>query len=309
MEITNPLLYSVPLFIILIVVEFLFSLKYDRHLYEWKDFSASVWVAVGAGVLSIFTKIMSFGIYTFFYESLKEVRLEVLGYESLGWGWWVWALAILVDDFIFYWHHRWNHTVRILWASHMVHHSSKRYNFGTAIRNGWFILFYKSLFWIWMPALGFDPLMVVTVNTISVIYQFFLHTKFVPSLGFLEKIFNTPKLHQVHHACNIEYLDKNHAGMLIIWDKLFGTYQPIVKEVEPAFGLVSDPDSYNPLVIVSYEYTSLWKDLKKAKSWKEKFKYVFYPPGWSPDNSTKTAKQLQEELQQRARQRKEPVAM
>jgi hypothetical protein len=122
----------------------------------------------------------------------------------------------------------------------------------------------------------------------------------VPSLGWFEKVFNTPYIHQVHHSRNIEYLDKNHGGMLIIWDKLFGTYQDIITTIDPKYGILKDPDSYNPILLNTHEFSDIWRDVRKVSSWKDKLKYIFYPPGWSHDKSSRTAVQLQRDLSVRA---------
>ena len=299
----NPLFWGVPIFLLCIAIEAYISHRENKELYEWKDTVASTWVALGASLLNISTRVATVGFFAIFFELFKPLRENYLGYSELGWAWWVWLLCVLGDDFNFYWHHRFCHTVRIFWAAHIVHHSSEKFNFGTALRNGWTIFFFKPIYWIWLPILGFHPVMVGTCLAINSTYQMFLHSRMVPSLGWFEKIFNTPWLHQVHHACNVDYLDRNHGGILIIWDKLFGTFHD--NNQEPKFGVLHPPNSYNPLVLVGHEYRDIWVDVRSAKSWKDKFKYIFYAPGWSPDGSRQTAKQLQREkelqLQQQAR--------
>ena len=296
MKMIDPLVYASPVFIVFILAEIIVSVKNEEHLYEVKDFISSLSLAAGASLITIFTKIITLSIFIFIYESTRVVRVQVLGYETLGWAWWVWILAILGDDLNFYWYHRLSHTIRILWAAHVVHHSSVHFNLGSALRNGWTTTFYKPIFWLWMPLLGFHPVMVATCIAINSIYQFFLHTKKVSSLGILEHIFNTPHLHQVHHSCNMIYLDKNHGGILIIWDKLFGTYQQCQDLSILKFGLPKGPDTYNPIKIVLYEYSHMLNDIKNVSGWKEKLKYIFYPPGWSHNGSTQTASQLQKSL-------------
>ncbi|MEM6543246.1 MAG: sterol desaturase family protein, partial [Bacteroidota bacterium] len=197
------------------------------------------------------------------------------------------------DDFTYYWFHRANHEIRFLWAAHIVHHSSDNYNLGTAIRNGWFTILYKPLFYMWMPAIGFPPEMVVVCLGIEALWQFQLHSQYVPKLGWLEKIFNTHTMHQVHHAQNVEYLDKNHGGFLNIFDKLFGTWKEFDEEIEVKYGVIHSPNSYNPAVILTHEYKDIWKDIKKSKKLSDKLMYIFGPPGWSHDGSTLTVKQQQ----------------
>ena len=200
----------------------------------------------------------------------------------------------LLDDFTYYWFHRFNHTVRFLWAAHIVHHSSDHYNFGTGIRNGWFTLFYKPLFYMWLPAIGFPPEMVVFCLGIEALWQFQLHTKYVPKMGVLEKIFNTHTMHQVHHSQNIEYLDKNHGGYLNIFDKIFGSWAELADDIDIKYGVIHAPNSHNPFVILTHEYGDIWRDIKKSKNLKEAFMYIFGPPGWSPDGSTLTVRQIQQ---------------
>ena len=281
-----------PLFLALMVLEYFLA----KHLFDLKESFAGFVIAAVASVIAFFSKVVAFGIFVFFFEVFKGIRLEYFGYESFGFAWYVWIIAIFADDFNFYWHHRFSHTVRVLWAAHIPHHSAKNFNFTIGIRNGWFVTLYKPMCWIWMAIVGFEPIMIATCLIINGIYQFFLHTQLVPSLGWFEKVFNTPYIHQVHHSSNVEYLDKNHGGMFIIWDKLFGTFKDIDPAIKVKYGVLKDPDSYNPLIINTHEFASIWEDTRKTSSWKDKFKYIFYPPGWSHDNSSKTAKQMQEEL-------------
>ncbi|WP_020526168.1 sterol desaturase family protein [Flexithrix dorotheae] len=301
MEITNPLIFGVPCFILLIIIEIIFSLKYDRELYQWKDFAASTSMGAGAVVLAIFTKSASlaafFVVYEIFNPEVDGVRTNIMGYAAFGWAWYLWIICQVLDDFNYYWYHRLSHTVRVLWAAHVVHHSSDNFNLGSGIRNGWVTLFYKPIFWLYLPAIGFHPIMVTTCLAIQALWQFQLHTKFVPRLGFIEKFMNTHKHHHVHHSSDIEYLDKNHGGYLNLFDKIFGTFKDLDDDKEVHFGVLHPPNSYNPFVIVSHEYKHIWQDVKKSKNIKEAFMYVFGPPGWSPDGSSLTVKQMQRELE------------
>ncbi|MBX2842462.1 MAG: sterol desaturase family protein [Flammeovirgaceae bacterium] len=300
MEITNPLIYGVPCFILLIIAEIFFSLKYDKELYQWKDFAASTSMGAGAVVLAIFTKAASFTVFFIIYEifnpEVDGVRTNIMGYAAFGWAWYIWIICQVLDDFNYYWYHRLSHTVRVLWAAHVVHHSSDNFNLGSGLRNGWVTLFYKPIFWLYLPAIGFHPVMVTTCLAIQALWQFQLHTKFIPRLGFIEKFMNTHKHHHVHHSSDLEYLDKNHGGYLNLFDKVFGTFKDLDDDKEVHFGVLHPPNSYNPLVIVSHEYKHIWLDLKKARNFKEGFMYVFGPPGWSPDGSSQTVKQMQREL-------------
>lgn len=287
--------YFVPAGILFILIEAFISSRNHEHLYFWKDTLSSICIGAIAVLVDILTKAGIFAFFYFFYESFENIRIRHLGYESLGWAWWVWLLVIIGDDFSFYWHHRFSHTIRILWAAHVMHHSSRYFNLGTAFRNSWSIFFYKPVFWIWLPAIGFHPAMVLMAISINSLYQFWLHTLKISELGWFEKVFNSPRLHQLHHACNIELLDKNHGGILILWDRIFGTYYPPTA-IKPKFGITTPLRSYNPLIAFSNEYLNIWKDIKKVRSWKDKLKYIFYPPGWSHDNSSITVKKMQKKL-------------
>lgn len=286
--------YLYPLIVVLIVLEYLNA----RHLFNIKESLSGIVIAIGASVIAVFTKAVALGVFFVVFELFKPLRVELLGIETFGWAWYVWIFAIIGDDFNFYWHHRFSHTIRLLWAAHLPHHSAKTYNLSIGIRNGWFITLYKPIFWLWMPVFGFEPVMVATALVINAAYQFFLHTQLVGSLGWFEKVFNTPWVHQVHHSCNTAYLDKNHGGILIIWDKIFGTFQDQIKGVKTKYGILKDPNTYNPVTHNLFEFNNIIRDVKNANNWKDRFMYIFGPPGWSPDDSSKTAKQMQLELQE-----------
>ncbi len=287
---TDGMIYIYPILIGFMIIEFLVA----RENYERKDVFAGFGIALGSSIVASFTKVFAVVVvFQWFFDVLEPFRAQYFGYTTIGFAWWAWALAIVADDFSFYWHHRFSHTVRILWACHVPHHSSKNYNFAVSIRNGWFITLYKPIFWIWMACIGFEPVMIGTALIINGTYQYFLHTKLLGSLGWFGNIFNNPYVHAVHHSSNVEYLDKNHGGILLIWDHMFGTWQNIIKGVAPQYGILKDPETYNPIRLNTHVFEDIFKDLKKAKSLKEVFMYIFGPPGWSPDNSTLTVKQIQ----------------
>lgn len=306
MDFTNPLVYGVPSFIAFILFELTYSKAHgDDDLYNWKDLFASGFMGVGSAILgALFKVIFAIVLFELTFELFNPVvdgtRTNILGYESFGYAWYVWLACMLADDFTYYWFHRANHEIRLLWAAHIVHHSSENFNLGTAVRNGWFTILYKPFFYAWMPALGFTPEMVLVCLGIEALWQFQLHSVYIPRLGFLEKILNTHTMHQVHHASNIEYLDKNHGGILNIFDKIFGTWKPLDDSIKVEYGVLHPPKSYNPMVILTHEFKDIWQDVKQSKSAREAFMYVFGPPGWSPDGSRLTVKMMQ---QQRAKER------
>ncbi|WP_290568070.1 sterol desaturase family protein [Leeuwenhoekiella sp. UBA6783] len=312
MDFTNPLIYGVPCFLGLILVELTYSKHHDNdELYHWKDLGASLTMGIGstliAPLIKTVTVILLFNwVYDIFNPVVDGVRTNIFGWESFGYAWYVWILCQLADDFSYYWFHRQNHMVRFFWAAHIVHHSSENFNLGTAVRNGWFTIFYKPLFYVWIVAIGFPPEMLVVCLGIEALWQFQLHSQYVPKLGIIDKIFNTHTMHQVHHARNLEYMDKNHGGFLNIFDRMFGTFKELDEEIEIEYGVTKSPDSYNPLVILTHEYKDIWKDMKRSPKLKHKFMYAFGPPGWSHDGSTLTIKQMRQKLkEERVQQRKQ----
>lgn len=282
---TDATTYATPVFLLMILIESIISARHQLHLFEWKDSLASIAMGLGSIFIDIFMKTFVFFAFTFLYQ------FRIFDLENV---WWVWILLFFAEDFTFYWHHRLSHEIRILWAAHVNHHSSQNLNFAVALRQSWAERFYKYFFWMWLPLVGFQPLMILLMMSINLVYQFFQHTQTVKKLGFLEYIFNTPSHHRVHHASNPRYLDRNHAGTLIIWDRMFGTFVEETEEDKPKFGIVQNIETYNPIKIATHEFINIWKDIKKSPDFKTKLKYIFYPPGWSHDGSKESSKQLRE---------------
>jgi len=308
MDFTNPLIYGVPCFLGLILVELTYSKHHDHdELYNWKDLAASLTMGIGstliAPLVKTITVILLFNwVYDIFNPIVDGVRTNIFGWESFGYAWYIWILCQLADDFSYYWFHRQNHMVRFFWAAHIVHHSSDNFNLGTAVRNGWFTIFYKPLFYVWIVAIGFPPEMLVVCLGIEALWQFQLHSQYVPKLGIIDKVFNTHTMHQVHHARNLEYMDKNHGGFLNIFDRIFGTFKELDEEVAIEYGVTKAPNSYNPLVILTHEYQDIWSDMKRSPKLKHKFMYAFGPPGWSHDGSTLTIKQMRKKIREEEEQ-------
>lgn len=272
---------AIPAFILLMLAEAIFSAAQDAKLYQAKDTAASLAMGIGNVIIKLFIKAPILGAYFFAYQ----FRFFKIGHD-----WQAWVLLFFLEDFTYYWFHRISHECRFFWASHVNHHSSQRYNLSTALRQTWTGIFTGFIFWLWLPLLGFHPLMVATQQAISLLCQFWIHTETIGRLGFLEKFMNTPSHHRVHHGSDLKYLDRNHAGILIIWDKLFGTFQP---EEEPVtFGLTNNINSYNPVRIAMHEWQAMWQDLRKPNPPSVRLGYVFRPPGWSPDGSSKTVRQM-----------------
>ncbi|MCF6279760.1 MAG: sterol desaturase family protein [Flavobacteriaceae bacterium] len=313
MDFVNILEYGAPTFIAFILLELAYSKTKDkkRKLYTWKNLGASLTMGIGSAIITPLAKIITAVVlfnfsYEIFNPMVDGIRMNIFGWESFGYAWYIWLICQLLDDFSYYWFHRQNHMVRFLWAAHIVHHSSNEFNLGTAVRNGWFTILYKPFFYMWIPAIGFPPEMLVVCLGIEALWQFQLHTVYVPKMGFIEKIFNTHTMHQVHHAKNLEYMDKNHGGFLNIFDKIFGTWKELDNEnIKIDYGVTHEPNSYNPLVILTHEYKDIWNDMKKSPNWYHKFMYAFAAPGWSHDGSTQTIKQIRK--QQKELERTEVV--
>lgn len=281
----EPVVYAIPFFLLLIGIELYVNWKEQRSLYNTGEAVSSIVMGLGSLVVNILMKALAFAFYTWLFQ----FRLF-----DIGWHWWSWVLILFADDFTFYWHHRLSHEIRILWAAHVQHHSSQSLNFATALRQSWTELLYKYIWWFWLPLLGFDPLMILMMMSVSLIYQFWPHTELIKTFPrWAEYIFNTPSHHRVHHASNINYLDKNYAGILIIWDRMFGSFR---KEKEkPIYGITTNIESVNPLVIVSHEYKNILQDVRRASKFSDKLKYLFLSPGWSHNGPDLRAKTLQKE--------------
>lgn len=284
---TDPVIaWAVPGFIVLIFIEL--AVRHWERLpaYDGKDAFASIAMGIGSAVINIFMKTLAFLVFYWIYRNFRIFTFD-------GSRWWMWVLLLFAEDLAFYMHHRACHEIRLFWCGHVNHHSSVNYNLAVALRQGWGELTHKYIWWLWLPLLGFHPQLILMQMSISLIYQFWLHTETIRTLGPLEWIMNTPAHHRVHHGSNVRYLDRNHAGIFIIWDRLFGTFEP---ETEKAiYGITTNIHTYNPLVIASHEYVALWRDMRKAPGLLNKLKYMFMPPGWSHDGSSKTAQQLRRE--------------
>jgi sterol desaturase/sphingolipid hydroxylase (fatty acid hydroxylase superfamily) len=281
------LLYAVPAFVLLVVAEWYYSYKEQKDLYEAKDAFSSMALGIGNLLAGLISKLLVLGCFMLVYQ----FRLFTLDASK----WWVWILAFFADDFSYYWFHRVSHHVRFFWASHVVHHTSQRYNLAAALRQTWTGNFTGTfLFWLWMPLVGFHPFVVLLMQQVSLIYQFWIHTEAIQKMpAWFEFIFNTPSHHRVHHASNLKYLDRNHAGILIIWDRLFGTFTP--EEERPTYGLTKNVDTFNPVRIAFHEWVNLSKDIAQSQSIGNAFKYMINPPGWSHNGNSKTTNQLRKE--------------
>ena len=283
------IIYAIPFFVFAMLLEFFVASAKNIKSYTAKDAFSSIAMGLGNVFIGFVSKLFVFAALYYVYENLRIFTIPII--------WWSFIILFFLDDFSYYWFHRTSHENRFFWASHVVHHSSKHYNLSTALRQTWTGSFYSFIFWLWLPLIGFHPGMIIFQMSISLLYQFWIHTELIQKMPkWIELFFNTPSHHRVHHGSNPIYLDKNHAGILIIWDKLFGTFQPELKSEKVQYGLVVNIKTYNPIFIAFNEWGALFKDLNtKNISVKDRIKYLYKPPGWKHDGTGKLSTDLKEE--------------
>lgn len=280
----NLILYAVPFFVALLAVEWVsFRHTGDGHGdlvgYDVKDTATSISMGLGNLVINVGWKLVVAAVYVGVYE-LTPLRIPSDA-------WWAWVLLFFADDLAYYWFHRVSHEVRVFWASHVVHHSSEHYNLSTALRQTW-VPMTSFMFWIPLALLGFKPWMIILEQSISLTFQFFIHTERVRRLPrAVEAVLNTPSHHRVHHGSNEIYLDRNYGGILIIWDRLFGTFQREGERVR--YGLTKNIQTHIPTRVAFHEYAAIAHDLRHARSWHERAGYVFGGPGWTPPPNSSAA--------------------
>ena len=279
------LLYAVPFFALFLAMEMYYVHRELKQNYPYLDAWSSIGLGLGNLLIGLLVKTLIFSFYSLVYQ-FKVIDVSTLHPVVF------FILLFLADDLSYYWFHRKSHEIRFFWASHLVHHSSQNYTLATALRQTWTgSLTGTFLFWAWMPLLGFHPLYILMMQSISLIYQFWIHTELIYKLpAWVEFLFNTPSHHRVHHGIDVEYLDKNHGGILIIWDRWFGTFQP--EKHKPTYGLVKQVNTLNPVRIAFFGWRELFNDMTKKNHGKYFFHYLVNPPGWSPDGSSLTTKQL-----------------
>jgi len=261
---------SIPVFFLLIGVELLVGYLKKEKLYRFNDALTNINLGTGQQIVGVMVKGFFFLGYLFLYERrLFEIPNT----------WWSWTLLFLGVDFFYYWFHRASHEINALWAAHIVHHQSEDYNLSVALRQSWFQGWFSWAFYLPLAVVGFDPIMFAAVNSFNTLYQFWIHTTTIKSLGPLEWIINTPSHHRVHHGSNPKYIDKNHAGSLIIWDRLFGTFQK--EEEQVIYGITKPLNSWNPVWANLHYWQELWELAKRSKGF-DKVRVFLKPPGWQP---------------------------
>ena len=290
-EFPNLIAYAIPFFVATVILEIFLTVKIKLEDYEYQDAGTSILMGMGNVFIGLFTKAIVLSLFYLMYNSFHLFEIPFV--------WWAWVIVLFADDFCYYWFHRVSHESRFFWASHVVHHSSQKYNLSTALRQTWTGSFYSFVFWVPLIFIGFNPVMVLVQMSISLIYQYWIHTELIVKLPkFIEAIFNTPSHHRAHHASNPQYLDRNYAGIFIIWDRMFGTFE--LEREKSIYGLVKNIETYNPVKIAFLEWYEMLKDFFTSKtSFINKFKYLIKPPGWKHDGTSTLASDLRKEWEEK----------
>ena len=272
-EAVNYIIYSIPVFFLLIGIELLFDKLNKTGYYRLNDALTNINAGITEQVTGAFLKAFVVGIYLWLFDHYRffTVPDTIL----------TWVFLFIAVDFFYYWFHRLAHEVNVLWGGHVVHHQSEEYNLSVALRQGAFQKFGSFLFYLPLALLGFNPVLFIVVSQFQTLYQFWIHTKTIKLLPApIEYIFNTPSHHRVHHGRNPKYIDKNHGGTLIIWDRLFGTFQK--EEEEVIYGITKPLNTWNPIRAQLDFWKDLAQDLRGTHKFTDKLKLLFLPPGWLP---------------------------
>ncbi len=269
----NPVVLSIPIYFLLIAIELLIQQFSKKKLYRLNDAVTNISCGITQQLTGTFLIIFAIGIYQLIYEHLAIFIIPSNAFTLI--------LIFVLVDFAYYWAHRMSHEINLLWGSHVVHHQSEDYNFSVALRQSSLQVIWTSFFYLPLALIGFNTLDFALMVALSTVYQFWIHTETIKKLGPLEYIFNTPSHHRVHHGRDPKYIDKNLAGVLITWDMLFGTFQK--EEEKPCYGITRPVKTWNPVWANLDHYVFMWSDLKKIRGLQNKIKYVFYKPGWYPE--------------------------
>ena len=271
----NPIVYAIPVFFALMALEWAVAHARGQRVYRLGDTISSVGLGAISQVSGLYTRVLYFGVYTLAYQSLALLELPVSA-------WWVWVLGLLLYDFLYYWHHRLGHEVALFWAAHVVHHQSEDFNLGTALRQSSSTFLVGWVFYLPMAILGFPPLVFAVVALIDLLYQYWIHTEQIGRLGWFDRVFASPSNHRVHHGVNERYLDKNYGGILILWDRLFGTFEEERDDDPVVYGTRKPLRSHDPLWANLEVYAALARDSWRTRRWGDKLRVWGKPPGWQP---------------------------
>jgi sterol desaturase/sphingolipid hydroxylase (fatty acid hydroxylase superfamily) len=275
-------LWAIPVFVVTMILEWLILRTHREHTgYTGVDTAASLSMGVGYLVVGAIAKFGTLPLYQWAHE---HAVVTLWGFA------WSYPLLFVLDDLCMYVSHRCGHRVRLLWASHVNHHSSTHFNLSTALRQSWTAPLLNWPFWLPLALLGFPVEWIVIQQAVNLFYQYLVHTELIGRMGPLERILNTPSHHRVHHGANLRYLDRNYGGILILWDRMFGTFQ--AEDEKPVFGLTHNVGSYNPVRIAFHEFEAIVRDIRAAGSPKAALGYLVRPPGWRHDGPGETVEEL-----------------
>lgn len=271
----NPIVLSIPIFFLLIGIELVVERLSHRKLYRLPDAIANMSCGITSQLSGLFMRLLGVGVYTILYQGLAmfDVKASIPG-------WVYWLSLYLLVDLAYYWAHRMSHEINLFWGGHVVHHQSEDYNLSVALRQSSFQVVWTFAFSLPIAVIGFTPKDFIYVSALNTLYQFWIHTETINKLGWLEYIFNTPSHHRVHHGRDPKYIDKNHAGSLIIWDKMFGTFQ--AEEEKPTYGITRPINSWNAVYANFSHYAVMANEIRRIPRWTDKVKYLFKKPGWLP---------------------------
>ena len=292
-------LFSIPIYGIIIPLEIVLSHMHGWKFYSWKQTLLNIYLNLLNVGFDLLLRGLALIVLVFFSGYAVTNTLNPLLY---------WLLLFVCEDIVFWVEHFVDHHVRVFWAVHVTHHSSEEFNLSTGFRSSVFMPFYRYLYFIPLALLGFHPADIFFMYALTQTYGILVHTQSIGKLPrWVEAILVTPSHHRVHHASNVPYLDKNMGMVLIIWDRLFGTFAEELPDEPPVYGLTKPLDDPNhPVKVVTHEWVAIGHDLRRKVSFRDKLRYLFMPPGWSHDGSTKTSNELRRAWKKRTSEKSKP---
>lgn len=271
----SPIFYAIPAFILLVLLEAYYGYRKKKNYYRLNDTISNFAMGIGSQLSGALSKGLIFGLYIYIHNHFALLHLPRT--------WWTFALCLVAFDFLFYWAHRLSHEINFFWGAHVAHHQSEEYNLSVALRQSWIHNLIAFFIFLPLPILGFDPLTFGIAAGVDTLYQFWIHTRAIGKMHpLIEYIFNTPSHHRVHHAVNPKYIDKNHAGVFIIWDRLFGTFRVEDDAEEITYGITTQFKSWNPVWANLHYYAEMGEKMKQMK-WADRLRMITARPGWLPD--------------------------
>ncbi len=270
----DPIVLSIPIYFFLIGAELLIQQFSKQRLYRLNDAVTNISCGITSQLLGVFLKILSIGVYQLVFENFAIWQIPT--------NWVTLVVLFVAVDFFYYWAHRKSHEINLFWGGHVVHHQSEDYNLSVALRQGSFQVIWTFAFYLPLAVIGFKTLDFALMAGLTTVYQFWIHTETIKRMGVLEYIMNTPSHHRVHHGKDPKYIDKNHAGVFIVWDKMFGTFQE--EQEKPTYGITRPINSWNPVWTNLEHYIDMFRKLPTIRGLGNKLRFIFNKPGWLPDD-------------------------